>query len=314
LKGEKGLKSLVSLVLSGDSEKEIRESLHKALSLIDFKFDKPVRSVAIKPNLCYYWNASTGYTTDTRIVSGIIDWVREKYGAKVNIKIVEADATAMRTNLAFLMLGYEKLAKIKKVDLFNLSEDSIIEKKVFINGHEIKFKIPRLLLESDLFINVPKLKIMRETYITCAMKNMFGCIASPRKIIYHPILNEAIVGINKILRPHLTIVDGLVALGRFPIKLGLIMASEDPFSIDWVASQIMGYNPYKVKILNISLREKLGDSKKILVCGENIKTFKDRFPKETFLSTKRLWKIQLRLLKLYQRIVGDIIPPILQES
>lgn len=64
------------------------------------------------------------------------------------------------------------------------------------------------------------------------MKNIFGCIGYRRKIVYHPFLDEAIVGINKVLRPHLTVVEGLVALGRYPVKLVLIMASADPFSVD----------------------------------------------------------------------------------
>jgi uncharacterized protein (DUF362 family) len=230
-----------------------------------------------------------------------------------DIRVVEADATAMRTKYAFKMLGYEKLAREKKVELFNLSNDSLEEKKVRVSHREITFTVPQSLLKSDLFINAPKLKIMRATGITCALKNIFGCIASPRKVVYHPFLNEAIVGINKILRPHLTIVDGLTALGRYPIKLGLIMASADPFSIDWIASQIMGFHPLKVGFLRIAIKEKLGDPKGIITRGESVTAFRKKFPKETFVSSKRWWSIQLRLLKLYIKIVKDVVPPILEE-
>jgi len=235
--------SIVSLVPTQSSDEGIRKSLMHALNLIDFEPRGPVESVAIKPNLCYYWNAATGYTTDPRVVAGIIDCVRERYGTDADIRVVEADASAMRTKHAFLVLGYEKLASQKDVQLFNLSKDSCCQKTVHVNGQEIGFKIPKSLLETDLFISVPKLKTMRATGITCALKNIFGCIASPRKMVYHAILDRAIVGVNKILHPHLTIVDGLVALGRFPAKLNLIMAGVDPFSIDWIASHIMGYDP-----------------------------------------------------------------------
>lgn len=304
---------IVSLVRSQDgSEKEIRDSIAKAIDLIDFHSKSMVKSIAIKPNLCYYWNAATGYTTDPRVVAGIIDCVRERYGSDCHIQVVEADATAMRTKHAFLMLGYEKLARKKNVKLFNLSIDSVTQKKVEINGREITFKIPQSLLNCDLFISVPKLKVMRETKITCAFKNIFGCIASPRKIIYHPFLNEAIVGINKILCPDLTIVDGLVALGRFPVKLGLIMASTDPFSIDWVASQIMGYNPSRIGFLKISMKEKVGTPVGAMTCGESIDTFKKIFPKENFFSSKRFWGVQLRLFRLYIKIVKDVVYPSLE--
>ena len=301
--------SPVSLVRS--SGEEIKNSISRALDLIDFaraQPNGPVQSVAIKANLCYYWGATTGYTTDPRVVAGIIDVVRERYGRDTHIKVVEADASAMRTKYAFLMLGYEKLAKDKNVELFNLSRDSLEEKKVYVNKREISFKIPRLLLESDFFINVPKLKIMRETDITCALKNIFGCIASPRKVVYHPFLNEAIVGVNKILRPHLTIVDGLIALGRFPVKMNLIMASVDPFSIDWIASQIMGYTPSRIGFLRIAMKEKLGDPEGIMTCGENLNEFKRIFPKKNSFLWRRLSGIQLGLLKLYFKIVKDVVP------
>jgi uncharacterized protein (DUF362 family) len=308
------LGDVVSLVRThGFEERDIKEAIEKALDLIDFKPKVSVKSVDIKVNLCYYWHASTGYTTDPRVVGGIIDCLRERYGKDVQIRIVEADGTAMRTKYAFRMLGYEELAKRKNVELFNLSQDEIREEKVCVNGREIAFQIPQSLLKSDLFINVPKLKIMRETKITCALKNIYGCIAYPRKIIYHPILNEAIVGINKILHPDLTIVDGIVALGRFPIKLGLIMASKDAFSVDWIASQIIGFNPSKIKFLKIAINEALGNLNGIEIRGkEDIGFFRRLFPKENFFSSKTLWTMQFRALMFYKKISGDTIPPFLE--
>jgi len=305
--------SKVSLVKARGTEKDIKRSVSRAVELVDFKRDNNIGSVVFKPNLCYYWDAYTGCTTDPRVVAGAVDFVRESWGSDLDIKIAEADATAMRTKYAFRILGYEKLAKEKNVELFNLSRDEAEERAVSVNGREIKFKVPRLLLESDLFVNVPKLKVMRETRITCAMKNMFGCISSPRKIVYHPFLNEAIVGINKILRPHITIVDGLIALGSFPARLDLIMASTDPFSVDWVASQIMGYDPDKIGFLRLAMREKLGMSDGISTCGENAAVFKERFPRKKPVFEKWSWKAQLGLLRLYHRITGDIVPPALED-
>lgn len=300
----------VSLVRVQSSE-EVKDTILRALRLIEFSFDKSERLVAIKPNLCYYWDSSTGCTTDPEIVAGIIDLIREKCGENVNIKIVEADATAMRAKLAFLTLGYERLAQEKEVELLNLSDDSTTVEKVSVNDREIEFEVPQLLLKADLFINVPKLKTIRMTRVSCAMKNVFGCIAQPRKISYHHLLNDAIVGINKILHPHLTIVDGLVALGRFPIKLGLIMASRDAFSIDWVASKIMGYKPLSLEFLKTAIKENVGYADGISIQGANLDGFKRIFPKEG-LPRERLWAIQIGLLKMYSRIVKDVIPPVLQ--
>jgi uncharacterized protein (DUF362 family) len=306
--------SVVSLVRAKRSAKDIIDAVSEAFALINFEPDASVKTVTIKPNLCYYWDSDTGYTTDPRVVAGIIDYVRERCGENVDIKIVEADASAMRTKYAFPVLGYEKLAKKKDVELFNLSKDVLVEKTVHVNRREISFKVPQLLLNSDLFVNASKLKIMRETKITCAMKNVFGCIGYRRKIGYHPFLDEAIVGIKKIIKHHVTVVDGLVALGRFPVKLGLIMAGVDPFSVDWVASDIIGFNPLKVGFLRTAMKEKLGNSSGITTCGEKVVEFKKVFPGENFASSKYSWTILFGLMKMYQKITGDVIPPVLEEA
>jgi uncharacterized protein (DUF362 family) len=306
------MSNIVSLIRV-NSGKDLRDSISQAVDLMEFMPSGSVRTVVIKPNLCYYWDSTTGCTTDPRVVMAIIDLVRERYG-DVDIKVAEADASAMRTKYAFPVLGYERLASEKHVDLFNLSSDVLENRTVSVNGHTLSFQVPQLLLKSDLFVNVPKLKVMRATKITCAMKNVFGCIGTPKKMVYHPFLNEAIVGINKILHPHLTIVDGLVALGRYPVKLGLIMAGADSFSVDWVASQIMGYKPARLRFLRIAMKERLANHNGIITRGESVAELRKVFPKPNFTYSNRWWAIQFSLLKAYHKISGDIIPPVLEEA
>jgi uncharacterized protein (DUF362 family) len=308
------MQNYVSLVKSPNKGADVKQAISESLKLIGFKSKTSVNTVAVKVNLCYYWNASTGYTTDPRLVEALIDYLRESYGNDTEIKIVEADASAMQTKYAFPILGFDRLAEQKKVELFNLSEDVIEEREVQVNNRKIGFKVPRTLLQSDLFINVPKLKIMRETHITCALKNIFGCIAYPRKIIYHPFLEEAIVGINKILKPHLNIVDGLIALGRFPVRLNLLMAGEDPFSVDWVGAKVMGYKPSRIKFLNLAIKERVGNPEDIIVVGERIETFRKDFPKENNFVARVKMGLQFSLLKTYCRICGDFIPPSIEET
>jgi len=307
------MESIVSLVKDSASLRDLRVTISQALAMINFRFDNPVKTVVIKPNLCYYWDSSTGNTTDPALVAAIIDNVREKYGKQVDIKIAEADASAMRTKYAFSVLGYKRLAIAKNVELVNLSEDELKEFQIKVNNRDLSFKIPQLLLNADLFINVPKLKVMKATTITCAMKNIFGCIGYPRKVKYHSVLDEAIVGTNKILNPHLTIVDGLIALGQYPIRLDLVMAGVDPFSVDWIASKIMGYNPSKIKFLKIAVKEGIGNPAHVIQKGENPESFSKVFPKPKISSSKYLWGIQLSLLKAYKKLSGDIIPPALEE-
>jgi uncharacterized protein (DUF362 family) len=303
----------VGIVQSQDSPLSITQSIQEALDLIQFQPEEPVHTVAIKPNLSYYWDASTGHTTDPRVVAGIIHWLRRTWGQQIDIRVVEADASAMRTKWAFQMLGYTKLATKLDVELVNLSESPSHEHTVNVQGRTVVFQIPQLLTDIDLLINVPKVKTLYSGNppVTCALKNIFGCIASPRKIKYHPILNEAIIGINKIVPPHLTIVDGLVALGTTPYKLGLILASVDPFAIDWIAAQLLNYNPAHIGYLKLAIRENMGNPDTITTRGMDLQQL-PKIPKKRGLNSGRLMQLHLRLLKLYCKIVGDIIPPVLE--
>ena len=93
--------SVVSLVRAKRSAEDIIDVVSEAFNLINFEPNASVKSVAIKPNLCYYWDSETGYTTDPRVVAGIIDYVRERCGKDADIKVVESDASAMRIKYAF---------------------------------------------------------------------------------------------------------------------------------------------------------------------------------------------------------------------
>ena len=304
----------ISLVHTSDTEEGIKNSIFEALKLLNFTISSNVRTVDIKPNLNYYWDATTGQTTDPRVVGAIIDWIRSQQDTDPAIRIVEADATAMSTKYAFSILGYRKLAQEKKVELFNLSKDEVKKEKVKVGQRTLTFTVPTSLLKADLFINVPKLKVTtaEDVYITCALKNLFGCIAPRRKIRYHKFLNEAIVGINKIIHPNVTVVDGVIALGRYPVKLGLIMAGDNPFSIDWISSQIMGYNPAKIEFLKLAQTEGLGNPKEIVTLGENLEEFKKIFPRKDMRTSKLVMNMQIKMLKLYTKLAGDITHPILE--
>jgi hypothetical protein len=80
-----------------------------------------------------------------------------------------------------------------------------------------------------------------------------------------------------------------------------------------VASKIMGYKPLNVKFLKIALNEGLGNPKNVTVRGEKISEFAKIFPKEGVISTDFILPLQFWLLKTYQRLVGDVIPPMLEE-
>lgn len=294
----------------------IADAVYRALNLLDYSPHTCPQTVAIKPNLRFYWDYSTGETTDPRVVAALIDYVRERWNPQARIAVVETDASSMRTRHAFPMLGYDHLAREKGVELVNLSEDEMLEQEVSVDSRAISLPLPRTLHEVDLFISCPKLKVGpyaggNALHITCTLKNLYGCIGKRRKVVYHPQVNEVIVAVNKQLRPHLHVVDGIVALGKQPVRLGLIIAGTDAVAVDSVAAQVMGYNPAAVKQIRLAEREGVGTRRGLQTLGEDVRSPASEFPRRGQMGFKLTWHLQLAMLRLYARLTGDAVPPAL---
>jgi uncharacterized protein (DUF362 family) len=262
-----------------------KRAIEESLKLVNFDSDENIERIVIKPNMCYYYHPSTGEITDPWFVSVLIDVLRDKFGDDSKIFVVESDASAMRCKYAFRILGYDKMAEGKGVKLVNLCEEKSRVVDVEVDGVQFKFHVPELFYESDFVVNVPKLKYMSGVKITCALKNMFGCNAFQRKFVYHKALNEAIVGINKLIKTDLVVVDGLVVSGKCTKRLDLVMASEDPVAVDAAASRLMGINSNSVKQITLASREGLGNSVFFPV-GE-FSYFAKKFPKKNMKNKLR---------------------------
>lgn len=274
--------SLVSFVQIKNSN--ITEAIDNSLRLINYSLPRDARNIVIKPNLCYYWDYTTGETTDPRFVAALIELIRMKISRNVNISIVESDASAMRCKYAFKMLGYEKLAEEYGVNLVNLSKERYDVVRVKAGKIAFKIMVPGIIREADLKINVPKIKYSIERIkITCALKNIFGCNPYPKKFRYHPVLDEAIVAINKAMKFDLCIIDGNIVSGIQPRKLGLVMASQDSVAIDVTAAEIAGVNPKSIRYIQLAHKEGLGNIR-FIPKGKPIEYFKARYPRKGFQS------------------------------
>jgi uncharacterized protein (DUF362 family) len=273
--------SSVSLVRVKDNTlPALKKAISEALDFIDHVFKKEYSNIAIKPNLCYYWDQTTGQTTDPKFVAALIEIIREHFSPRANISIVESDASAMKCKHVFDFLGYRELEREYGVDLVNLSEDKTSPLSVSVGGKAFRFAIPSTLAKADLKIGIPKIKYtFSPIEITCALKNIFGCNPYPKKFRLHPILGEAIVALNKAMRFELHLVDANIVSGIQPRKLGLVMASTDPVAMDAAASKIAGLNPNRIKYLKLAQKEGLGQLSYRPV-GVPLNYFRDRYPRK----------------------------------
>jgi uncharacterized protein (DUF362 family) len=214
----------------------------------------------IKPNICLLKKANTGVTTDPRIVSVLIDFLRDNCDCQISI--VESDATVNNIQAAYLALGWKRLAKEKAVNLVNLSK--VKTTVIKLDGFYFKrIAIPDILVNADALISVPKLKGHNFVGITGALKNQFGCLPQKNKARYHRRISEVIVDINVALKPSLAIMDAILVLsdaisGR-PIRRNLILSSNDFVAIDAAGSAFLGLNPNKIKYLRLAKIASLGN-------------------------------------------------------
>jgi uncharacterized protein (DUF362 family) len=123
-------------------------------------------------------------------------------------------------------------------------------------------KVDAAAIEADAIVNVPKFKAHCQLVLTVAIKNMFGCVCGRRKAWWHVkagsydnYFGRMLVETFELLRPVITIVDGIVAMqGRGPMKgspckMGLILASTDGPALERVAADLVGVKPSRLRTL-----------------------------------------------------------------
>ena len=237
------------------------------------------RPILIKPNYITADHPSTGTTTDSRVIEGVVKFLKEH--GKDNIVIGEGSGLA-DTFTAFRVAGVDKVAEKWNVRLIDLNSD------VFIEVHPPnplalkKVKVAKTALESTV-ISVPKLKVHRLATVTLGIKNMMGILAS-KGSMHNGRLNENIVDLASILKPSLTVIDGIIAgegheTSGNPVEMNLVIAGTDPVAVDAVGAAVMGIPPTKVKHLVLAEKKGLGTCRleNIEIIGEPIENVRRKF-------------------------------------
>jgi uncharacterized protein (DUF362 family) len=268
--------------------KDIEMEVKTGLALIGEPNLQRDSTVVIKPNLCCIKPPETGATTDVKVVEGIVNYLRNEFGIS-DISIVESDGTQVLADMAFKLLGYEKLSKKLNSNLVNLSKAPFSVKKFPQNALLKEVQFPDIFENADFFISVPKIKTHMDCMFTCTLKNQFGCNPVPRKVKYHKRLDDAIVDLNIAFKPNLVVVDGIVAMEGYrgptdglPIKMNTLIFGTDPVAVDHLVARIMGLNPNDISHIVEAEKRGLGKTEYSTI-GVNIKKVERQF---TFIRPK----------------------------
>lgn len=224
-------------------------------------------TVVIKPLWDYYslgwdaglrqapagWSDSGGHFqpyTDVRVVAALVRFFRERGAARV----VVGDAPLHETPARWFVerTGIEKVVREAGGELAYFDEEPVVTVDIPDARALPTVDLPKVVVDCDLFVNVPKLKTHPMHGLTLGLSNLYGLVPHEER---HPILKQpqfsfAMIDVMKPLRHKtLTVVDAVIAmegdgprLGD-PVRMNTIVAGRDPVATDAVAAMIAGFEP-----------------------------------------------------------------------
>ena len=231
--------------------------------------------VLIKPNLLSAREPEEAVDTHPEVVRAVARLVK----AAGATPLVGDSPGGYGANIdeIFERSGMRDLAKEEGVELVKFTTSK------FVDG----IPFTRYLFDCDTVISVPKLKTHGVTVLTAAIKNMYGTVTGLYKAECHSKapkesdFAKVIAKVYSIAKPHLTILDGIVAMegdgpsGGKARNMSLIMAGADAVAIDACAAAIIGLNPLDVAVTKEAFKDGLGeaDLDKIELTGDPIADF-----------------------------------------
>ncbi|NUN98572.1 MAG: DUF362 domain-containing protein, partial [Candidatus Omnitrophica bacterium] len=283
----------VPVALRRVSPETLKEELHTVLDLSGClaRF-RAGSEVLIKPNLVtdkpeYI---ALGANTSVEVLAALLEILRDH---DCRVAIGESDTgTAVkgrRLAITWRLMGLDVLAERFGARLLNFSE--LPRRMGALHSRFLsEVELPEAAFECDLLIDIPKIKTHKYAVLTCAMKNLFGLLPEPRRIVYHRNLHRIIAELALLLSPKtVVLVDGLVGMegngplyGK-PVNLNLLLASQDLYSVDRAVCELIGASPRQVKYLCLAERLGVGiATTPSLVVGESLEACRRPFEPVAF--------------------------------
>lgn len=226
-------------------------------------------TVVIKPNLAWGRTPDVGANTRPEILAAVIKMAQEAGASKVLVVEHSCDPS----KVTFDMTGAKEVCSSLGVKLLSLDNESMYEECPIPQGVTIKSeKIPRDLLEGDVYINLPCLKTHGATVLSVAMKNQMGAIWRPQR--YHdatspaakgPNLHQNIADLATALRPTIVIVDAIAGLvtngpkGPGDLKdTRAVIVTHDMVTADMLSAQMLGISADKVPHIKLAAEAGVG--------------------------------------------------------
>lgn len=253
----------------GQADISTKEKIRRILTKLGglSKIVRPGNTVLIKPNfVAPFFHAVTSF----EILEALVQEIRQCGGRPI---IGESSGFEFDTETTFNVLGAYEFACRNQVELVNFDNCDFTTVQLQ-HGLVKEVKIPSMVQEADVLINVPKLKRHSLTKVTIGSKNLFGLLARESRRKIHSLgLERGIWELARTIKSDIVIVDGTVITDRAVYgaqkKLGLIIGGLDVYSVDMFCCQFLNINYRDVGHLRLALEKGPAQEKyKVISIGQ----------------------------------------------
>lgn len=209
------------------------------------------KKVLLKPNLVMAKKPEFGATTHPSFIEALVNVCGELGAASVTL----ADSPGGPYNAAALAVVYKTCGMDSVTDERLTLNQDFTWQTVTTSGVKLKsFHILNAIHQSDVVIDVCKLKTHSLTGMSCAVKNLFGIIPGVEKFEMHssypqiPDFSEMLVDLAEYMvknKTFIAVCDGVLSMEGngpthgVPKKTDLLLVSRSPFALDVTAEHIM---------------------------------------------------------------------------
>ena len=228
-----------------------------ALAMNEDKLNLKNKSVLLKPNFVEFHEGHP-INTNVELIKNVVEACL-KLGAK---QITIGEAAGHRRDPFFSLHKSNILQEFKhNIILKDMNHGDIT--KIRNKGNFTSFKnfyVASPVIDSDIVINMPKLKTHHWVGVTLSLKNLFGTLPGiyygwPKNLLHINGIQNSILDLSVSVPTDYTIIDGITGMeGDGPImgtakQVGAIIMSNYPLAADTTGAKIMGFNPQKIRYL-----------------------------------------------------------------
>ncbi len=226
-------------------------------------FVKKGQTVLVKPNIGWDAPPERGANTHPELVGHLVKLCLDAGAKSVSI----FDNTCDQWQRTYGNSGIERAARDAGAIVVNGKDESLYREVEIPGGVKLKqAKVHGLVLDSDVFFNVPVLKHHSGSLMTAGMKNLMGVIWD-RGAYHRADLHQTIADFLTFKKPTLTVLDAYHPMFRNGprgvsvedvVEKRMLFASTDIVALDAAAARLLGHQPSDVRHVKIADEMKLG--------------------------------------------------------